>query len=132
MKSICGCYLALIGPGLLLLLKHLAEGTLLDHDTHNLVKHVGRSHGRELGVGVVGGLMSADAPRTTTYRNFDNVSSHDVELLKAANDGAKLASGPSAGLGGTGGGGDYRSECTPAQALRSLQAGSSVSMSMER
>ena len=42
----------------LLALNHLAQRPVLDHDAHDLVEHIRRRHGGELGIGVVRGLLS--------------------------------------------------------------------------
>lgn len=99
----CGCVgLELDG---LLLLAHIAQRTLLNHQSHDLVQSVGGGHGGQLRVGVVRG------------GDFDNVGCDEVDALQAADDGAQLASGPAAGLRGAG----CRGDC--AGVLVSLGAG---------
>ena len=71
-----------------------AQRAPLDHQRHDLVQHVGGSHGGQLGVGVVG------------RGDLDDVSRDEVDALEAADDGAQLARGPAARLGRAGRGGD--------------------------
>ena len=80
---------------LLLRSAHFAKRSLLNHQSHNLIKRVGSSHGSKLSISIVRGS------------HLDDVSSNKVDALKTADDGAELPGGPSTSLGCTGGGSDY-------------------------
>ena len=58
---------------------HLAQRTLLDHQSHDLVQRVGGSHGGELGVGVV------------SRSDLDDIGSDEVDAFEATDDRADLA-----------------------------------------
>lgn len=73
---------------LLALLHSLTQGPLLHHDRHDLVQSIGGSHGRVLSIRVV------------CWSNLNDVSSNEVDAVEAAQDGTKLARGPTASLGG--------------------------------
>lgn len=75
-----------------------AERAPLDHDGHDLVKRIRSSHGRVLSIGIV------------RRSNLDNVGADEVDAIKTADDGAELASRPTARLGGASGRGNYTSQ----------------------
>jgi len=67
-------YLSLELDGLLL--AHIAQRALLDHQSHHLVQSVCGRHSGQFGVGVIG------------RRDFDNVGGDQIDSLQAADDGA--------------------------------------------
>lgn len=64
-----------------------SQRTLLDHDSHDLVKDVGRRHGSQLGITVVRG------------RDLDKIRRDEIDTLKTPDDGAQFARRPASRLG---------------------------------
>ena len=90
-----------------LLADHLAQGTMLHHDTHDLIKHIRSSHGGVLSICIICGLFASLSAPTAgsarkgkkTYSNLDNVGRDKVQVLQPADDGPKLPSRPTSRLG---------------------------------
>lgn len=114
------------------------QWSLFDHDGKNLVENIrsgpktrsitfqikqaGNIHGRKLCICVI------------SWSNLDDIRTDEVEAVKATDDGAELTGRPASSLGGTGCRCNYpwsEEECLTF-CDRNSQAGSRVSMSMER
>lgn len=76
-------------------LDHPIQTPLLHHQTHNLIQHIRRRHGRMFGVSIVGG------------GHLDDIGRDEIDALEAAHDGSQFARGPAAGFGGAGCRGDW-------------------------
>jgi len=106
-------------------INHLAQRTLLDHDTHNLIKHICSSHGGKLSVRIV------------RRRNLHNVSRDQIQVLQPPNNRPQLSRRPPARLRGSRGRGNCESLAPshyhrPPSEIKNLQAGSSVSISIDK
>lgn len=66
-----------------------AQGTFLDHESHDLVKNVGCSHGGEFGIGIV------------CRSHLHNISGYEVDTFEAADNSAELTGRPASSLGCT-------------------------------
>jgi hypothetical protein len=78
----------------LLILHHITQRALLNHQTHNLIQRIRSRHSSMLSISIV------------RRRNLDDVSCDQVDAFQAAENGAQFAGGPAASFRGTGGGGD--------------------------
>ena len=65
----------------------LGERPLLHHNSHNLIQHIRRRHGRQLGIRII------------RRRHLDQIRRHEINPLQPADNCAQLARRPASGLG---------------------------------
>ena len=75
-------------------LRLLTQRPTLDHERDDLIQHIRRRHGGQLGISIVRG------------RDLNDIRGDEIHALETSYDRPEFAGAPAAGLGGAGGGGE--------------------------